>query len=275
MQKSLKIMEWNINQRLNHSKANMPEWIADVISNKKMDIVIVTECYKGNNWEHVKKNAFDKKYIVFESNNNQINNDVAIAINTDKLTPIYSKSYVSSDHNVPDCLEVKCKIKESNVEIMIVGIRIHASASDQEKEREFQLVIDEVKDENMVIIGGDFNNNRRGYHKPGCWHINRIDTIIDTKFVRLTPAGSSIYKEYSNDVDYEFAEDHFLVRGIETKHFNLNPYDRSFCDNDRMIYRWGNDFQKYLGKDKNGKNMYDNVSDPYPDHAILTAEIEV
>lgn len=274
MQNILSIMEWNINQRLNHSKKDMPEWIAKVISNNDMDIIILTECYRGNNWEVIKKIAFNKKYAVFESGNNGINNDVTIAINTERLNPIYAKAYFSCDHNVPDHLEVKCKA-QNNIEIMIVGIRIHATASDQEKERELKFILDGVKDENIVIIGGDFNNNRRGYNKRGCWHINRIDMVINNEFARMIPAGSSIYIENSNNVDYEFVEDHFQIKGIETKYFKLNPYDRSFCDKDRMIYKWGNDFQKYLGKDKNSNNVYDSVPEPYPDHAILTAKIEV
>lgn len=39
--------------------------------------------------------------------------------------------------------------------------------------------------------------------------------------------------------------------------------------NDTVIYKWGKDFQEFLGKDKSGKNMYDSVSPPFPDHAIL------
>lgn len=274
MQNLLKIMEWNINQRLNHSKKDMPEWIAEVISNKDMDIVVLTEWYKGNNWEVVKKNAFNYKYTVFESSNNGINNDVAIAINTEKLTPIYAKSYFSFDHNVPDHLEVKCKTK-NNIEVMIVGIRIHATASDQEKEKELNLILNGLKDENIVVICGDFNNNRRGFSKLGYWHLSRIDELINNEFVRMTPSGSSIYVENTYNIDYEFAEDHFLIKGIETKNIELKPYDRSFCDKDRVIYKWKNDFQKYLGKDQKGKNIYDCVPDPYPDHAILTAIIEI
>lgn len=35
----LKIMEWNINQRMNYSGKNMPNWIADVITNEAADIL--------------------------------------------------------------------------------------------------------------------------------------------------------------------------------------------------------------------------------------------
>ena len=45
----LKIMEWNINQRMNCSNENMPNWIATVITNEAADIIALTEVYKGNN----------------------------------------------------------------------------------------------------------------------------------------------------------------------------------------------------------------------------------
>ena len=61
----LKIMEWNINQRMNYSGKNMPNWIADVITNEAADIIALTEVYKGNNWENVKTAAFNSNYVVF------------------------------------------------------------------------------------------------------------------------------------------------------------------------------------------------------------------
>lgn len=54
----IKIMEWNINQRLGITQQDMPKWIADVIAEKKADIIALTEVYKGNNWESIKNNAF-------------------------------------------------------------------------------------------------------------------------------------------------------------------------------------------------------------------------
>lgn len=272
----MRVLEWNINHRLGHSKIDMPEWVADVISGKDADIFILTEvCSKVPNWEEQKKKAFNsKEYLVFTSNNQGYNNDVLIAVKKEKIEVLHSKSFFADSHKAPDHLQLKCKCKESGQEFTVVGMRIHSSAKDPEKRKELELILNDLNNSEIAIIAGDFNNNRRGYNATNCWHLSGIDQIIKGKFQRMTPNGSSIYTEnpYQNNVLYEFPEDHFFVKGI--KSIVVKPYDRSFCDKDRKIYKWNNDFQKYLGKQK-GKNMYDCVPDPYPDHAILEADFEV
>jgi endonuclease/exonuclease/phosphatase family metal-dependent hydrolase len=283
------IMEWNVNQRLDFSKKDMPVWIADVIKEKekKADIVILTELFKERNWPEVKTRAFGTDYYVFESQNQGEQNDVAIAISKFKLDVIYAKTYFSSDHSAsdhsaPDHLEVMCRVKGTDKEFLVVGMRVHAMITDEKKEKELKLVLDAIKDEKVVIIGGDFNNNRRGYDAPERWHIKRLDEIISCYgFKRKTPDGSSIYQE-SKSVDvkdnkstekYEFAEDHFLIKGIESDNFNLNPYDRAFCAKDRGVYKWRNDFNNY--NDKKGSDVLQSVAPPYPDHAILSADFKL
>lgn len=105
--------------------------------------------------------------------------------------------------------------------------------------------------------------------------MTEIDKIINGQFVRKTPERSSIYKDVDTNDNLCFAEDHFLIKGINENTFTLYPYDRSFTNNDKKIYQWGNDFQQYMGKDENGKNRYNSVPDPYPDHAILKAKFEL
>ena len=63
----LKIMEWNINQRLNYAGVDIPDWISEVILEKKADIIALTEVYRGDNWECIKKKSFNSNYAVFES----------------------------------------------------------------------------------------------------------------------------------------------------------------------------------------------------------------
>ena len=152
----------------------MPMWVTDVIINEKADIVILTECSnKVKNWPIIKNIAFnEQEYIVFESNNLQVKqNDVVIAVNKNKISVLYSKSHFSNNGSVPDHLEVKCICKETNKEFVVVGMRIHAGGiSDKGKETEFRMVLDGLKDEKIVIIAGDFNNNRRGYNKIRLCH---------------------------------------------------------------------------------------------------------
>ena len=49
----VKIMEWNINQRLNYAKEDAPEWICDYIDNN--GIVVLLEIHRGNNWDKIKE----------------------------------------------------------------------------------------------------------------------------------------------------------------------------------------------------------------------------
>lgn len=269
----VKIMEWNINQRLNYAKEDAPEWICDYIDNN--GIVVLLEIHRGNNWDKIKERAFGDRYDIFESENSK-ENDVLIAISKKlklKETPVFC---LSKDHSVPDFLEVKCETK-NNEKFVIVGMRIHAvNIKDSEKENEFRFVLDKVKEEKNVIICGDFNNNRRGFIEDNKWNIRIIDEIIKNyDFHRKTPNGSSIYEEKKTNDAYEFAEDHFFIKGNSIQWTGLNNYSREFCNKSSSIYRWKHDFQLYLGKDELGISRYENIQPPYPDHAILSGSFSV
>lgn len=270
----LKIMEWNINQRMNYSDRNMPNWIGEVIANESADIIALTEVYKGNNWVNIKTEAFNSNYVVFETSNNSAGqNDVAIAININKLNVIYAKTYFPMTQVIPDYLEVKCKAKETDKEFIFICIRIHASVSDNIKRKELEHIMVAAEDKSTVIVCGDFNNYRRGFFN-NVWCLTEIQNICKkNNFIVKTPDGSSIYGEKPNKMDFEFPEDHFLLKGIKEKNFTLLAYDRDFVEKEKTIYKWGRDFQVYLGKDPDGNNIYDTVPPPFPDHAILKGKV--
>ena len=271
---SFKVLEWNINHRQGHSGKKMPEWVVTVIreDHADADIIILTECSSNvPNWETMKKRMFvDGKYLVFESSNNQGHqNDVVIAVKKERFSVKYTKSHYSANPDTADHLEVTCKT-EAGTELTVIGMRIHSydkvtDANDEKKRTAFQSIINDVKNDKIVIIGGDLNNYRRGCPKRK-WCLGRIDEICQRNgFMRYTPHGSSIYENYTEDHPYAFAEDHFIVKGVES--VQLLPYDRSFVNEDKTIYRWGQDFQINFGGN--------NIDDPYPDHAILMAEITI
>ncbi len=272
----IKIMEWNINQRLNYAKRDIPKWIADIILENSADLIALTEVYKGNNWEDIKNAAFASNYAVFETNNAQVcQNDIVVAVNTNKLDVVYTKAYFPYKEGIPDYLEIKCKSKKTGKKFIFVCVRIHASVSDEVKINELSHVLESLINDDTVIICGDFNNNRRGFKESGRWHLLKIDEMIKQyNFERKTPEGSSIFKESQGNLEYEFADDHFLLKGIDENDFNLMPYDRSFVRKDK-IYKWGSDFQVYLGKDINGKCIYESIPAPFPDHAILKSVVEI
>ena len=274
---SFKVLEWNINHRQGRSQKYMPEWVATVIREDyaDTDIIILTECSSNiPNWDTIKKRIFeDKEYLVFESFNNQGHqNDVVIAVKKERFSVKDTRSHYSANPDTADHLEIKCKTK-AGTELTVIGMRIHSydkvtDANDEKKRIAFQSIINDVKNDNIVVIGGDLNNYRRGCQTRK-WCLRRIDEICQKNgFMRYTPHGSSIYKDYTEDDPYAFAEDHFIVKGVES--VQLLPYDRSFVNKDKTIYRWGQDFQVNFGG-----NNYGHIDDPYPDHAILMAEITI
>lgn len=273
----MKIIVWNLNHRLGYGSTNMPEFVAETIREKKSDIIILTECCNRIlNWQELKNKMFrSDPYLVFQSDNDQgQENDVMIAVNKDAVDVISSMSYFANGHTAPDHLQLVCKEKETKKEFVVAGIRIHSdrNLSNIDKNRQLELVLNNLSKYETAILAGDFNNYRRGFHDAE-WSLDAIDVLGEKyAFSRYTPDGSSIYKEYLNNDDYAFAEDHFLTKGVG---IDLKPYDRSFCDKDSSTYIWGHDFQKDYGKDSGGKFCYESIPTPFPDHAILEAEIQL
>jgi len=272
----MKVIEWNINHRYGHSKKKMSKWIKDVIDEEKATIIVLTEAsFKIPNWEDEYRNLFDRnKYYVFCSNNTAVgNNEVTIAIEKDCFNIEYIKSYLSEGHLYPDHLEVHCIHKITKKKFVVVGVRIHAmNISNQQKREEFNTVLESVKYDENVMIVGDFNNYRRGFD-DSYWCLSKIDELATKEgFSMYTPQGGSIYKD--NDGAYSFPEDHIFIKG--QLNINTCKYERSlFTNRDTTVYKWKTDFQKYRGKDKNGEYLYDNIDDPFPDHAIIEADFDI
>lgn len=268
----MKVIEWNINHRTGHLGIQMPSWVKTVIHNKNADIIVLTESSRGvPNWDSERNRAFDRKrYYVFESQNYLLGqNDVTIAINKELFEVESVFFYPSDGHEYPDNLEIDCVEKKTNKKITIVGIRIHASASDIEKRKELGIILDSIVKKDRIILMGDFNNYRRGFVN-NTWCLSELRNISTEKGFNLyTPDGGSIYED--NNGDYSFPEDHILTRGnvIVEKY----DYDRDFVSNDPSVYKWGRDFQKYCGKSENGKSIYESIIEAYPDHAILETDL--
>lgn len=273
----MKIIEWNINHRLGHSKKDMPKWVKEVVQNKKADIIILTETsFKVINWEVEYLDLVDReKYYVFCSNNTQVgNNEVTIAIKKNIFDVVYVKSFFSNEHTYPDHLEVSCTHKETGKKLVIIGMRIHAiEITNKQKKEEFETILKSTRDEKNVIIAGDFNNYRRGYQNCE-WCLTKVKELAkDEGFDMFTPSGGSINGD--NKGEYSFPEDHIFVKGDSIKVDKLYDYDREFVKKAPDIYQWKTDFQHYKGKDKNGNNKYDKIDDPFPDHAIIEANFHI
>lgn len=264
----LRVCEWNINHRKGQSNNNMPKWVMGYILEPNYDIIILTECCeKIPNWFQEKK-RLEERYFVFSSSNLQgEQNDVTIAVKKDTISVISTQSFFSSSHDVPDHLEARCKCKETGKQFSVVGMRIHAiDITDKEKCEELELVLNSLKDVGRVIIGGDFNNNRRTC-PPREWNMAELYKMCERKgFQVYTPDGASFARDVPTDDEHCFAEDHFIIKGVFCEEAK---YIRNFTDRDKSIYKWGRHFQTEKNWDKPGNH----VEDPYPDHAVLEGTI--
>lgn len=271
----MKVIEWNINHRIGHLGTQMPTWVRKVIQEKSADIIVLTETSRRvPNWDFERNSTFGSdRYYMFESQNSMLRqNDVSIAISKEFFEVENVFFYPSYNHKNPDNLEIDCIEKKTNKKITVVGIRIHDSASNKEKREELHIILDSVASKDRVILVGDFNNYRRGFLNKD-WCLNELRNCSNGKgFNIYTPDGGSIYTD--NSGDYSFPEDHILTKGkvvIE----KLYDYDRGFVSKDPIIYKWGRDFQKYIGKDDNNKPIYESIIETYPDHAILEADFKL
>lgn len=272
----MKIIEWNINHRAGQIVREMPEWVSEYIQEKHADIVVLTEVsFRIPNLEEQMKNMFNmSEYNVFYSFNTQNNqNDLVIAIKKESFDFISQQSFSSNAGKYPDNLIVSCIHKETGKKIMIVGMRIHALhgvRDNNEKREEFKNMLDYLKDKDNVIIVGDFNNYRCGYHDPNhIWDLENVKSLGNSYNYRMyTPEGGSIYCDHYNDKAQYFPEDHIFVKGQVKVTKTL--YDRDFVNKDKMIYKWGKDFQGQFDGRKSPK-----INPPYPDHALLECELSI
>lgn len=124
------------------------------------------------------------------------------------------------------------------------------------RRKQMEYVYSTLDDYSTVIIAGDFNNYRRGTNLSN-WNINEI-TCGRKEYNRYTPTGQSIYECEKNNVDLEFAEDHFVTKGCVIKDF---VYDRTFIYWEKHVYCEKMDF----GDWKKLKG--------FPDHAIIYGDI--
>ncbi len=269
----ISIVEWNINQQGGTGAGVIPHWVKDEING--FDIVVLTEfcgtgtCSNGRNKFIADLESYGYQCAASENppgcNRIGSRNDILIAVKSTRLS-IRQVSWVPCyDSNrdldsIPENLRVDIDCGGSL--LSVIGIRIKALDNYKLRKQEFLWVMDQIREiENPIIITGDFNNFRRGTTERS-WNKTVIHELsMKERFNLHTPKGSSITKEHPPK-EYEFPEDHFLVRNAEI----CEPvYDRSFTRRDKSIYRWGRDFCEQWQR---GTNQ-EAVKPPFPDHAIL------
>lgn len=284
----LRIMEWNINGRSGYSCAYaIPPFIADIIVKQKVDIVVLNEFVLTAGWSYL-KNVMEKEFILYTSTYVTGQNGIFIAVkkNIDGLDSNATKicSDIDSDQpEKPNFLQVTVNYKSNLLTIIGTRIRISDSSKVDYQERKVQIdsLVDHSADiKNNVIIIGDFNNSKI------CGDENKSYNDVKESY-HYTSRGelSVLYDTYN----YHIIKDTFEHHGFSV--FTPNKGKWSWVDSyknkykqDHIISRGVRVSEKeyswfYVNKD-NGygylkQEDYKSNLVGYPDHAILTADIEL
>ena len=264
---SKKICVWNINSATNKNIFT-PEFVGEEIKYQDSDFFILTEFCKTRNYKSfIQTYLVNKGYDYVLSNNTANHNDILVAWKKDRYTMLEKVNNIETNHTTPNFAYVK--LKDTNgFEFVLSGVRITIE-SYENREKQLRFVLDTLKSYDRVIIGGDFNCLRRGTTKRK-WNISILSQISkQAGFKLVTPKGQSIFEENAISEEYEFAEDHFVVKNMLIEN---EVYDRDFTDRYKDVYTHGKNFSVYDFASR--RKMWSiNFGSGIPDHAILSGSI--
>lgn len=113
--------------------------------------------------------------------------------------------------------------------------------------------VKDIKDPSLVI--GDFNNCKTGY----LYNRNNVKwgfSFIKKSFKDIGFKASTPNEGFSWSCN-KFKLDHIFARGVNV---TTKPYSWAFMEHEKEVYNTGNNYKP---------------ESPYPDHAILIAEIDI
>ena len=263
-----KILVWNINSATNRN-ISTPDFVGEEIQKQKSDFIVLTEFCRTKNYEEFCQKYIDSCYNYIISNNPLSHNDVLVAWKKDKYDMISFENTVITNKVTPNFAYVVLKDR-NGFEFVLAGIRITIESYDN-RAKQLQFALDRLKSFPHVVLGGDFNCLRRKTSKIK-WNIRILSRkSAQYGFDLITPIGQSIYAEAACCESYEFAEDHFLVKGLEIKN---EIYDRDFTTRNNSVYLHGRNFYVYDFALK--RNIWSvDVGSGIPDHAMLIGEVSM
>jgi exonuclease III len=301
----MKLFVWNINQR--RSGQEIPLFVSEEIMNAdkedKADIVVLTEFISAAHKENIEKfiESLNEKYECFYNIDRKDGNGVLIAIRKDFVRsnnvkinkPIECMEINNKkQQEQPNFLQLDMIVNEKPISIIGTRIRIGTTCRSDLIERREQVLslidhIDELKRKEKdkkkyknIIIAGDFNNlkiygkeseyyltERKHYHGKVLfdtynYHILKDDFFNYAEMNVSTPESESELTWSwvgKGRCKPKFKEDHIILKGFKVS-------DKK--------YSW--DFVK---KDNGYGDLkpedYKSHLVGFPDHAILTADVEL
>lgn len=263
-----KICVWNVNCATN-KEITMPDFIGAELQEQNSEFIVLTEFCKTKNYKEFCQKYFDNDYNYIITNNSAKHNDILLAWKKDKYNIVKSNNNIFTNSITPNFAYVVLKDK-TGFEFVLAGIRITIESYENRVKQLF-FALDSLKSFSHVVLGGDFNCLRRKTSERK-WNITVLSRISKQYgFNLFTPEGQSIYAYKAFCEAYEFAEDHFVVKGLEVKN---EIYDRNFTIRNSNIYLYGKDFSVY--DSTLGRNIWSiDVGSGVPDHAILSGNLYV
>lgn len=283
----LKIIEWNIHGAASmgwNNKYEIKKFVVDRIISEKAQIVILNEFVISIGWDYFQSELTKNEYIWFIAHTSS-QNGILIAINTnieglsiEKIKKYEGNNITSivNDHikEQPNFLQVKLEI--NNQSVYIIGIRIRDDESYKNKMKQFEEILKQLKTigkDEVVMISGDFNHGAIKYESDENYNYednSRKDynyqmmrkLFKDLNLDSHTPDYGSYGRKFSWVMKFQnikVKEDHIITKKVKVTSID---------------YLW--DFIT-------SENGYGNLKpEDYksnliglPDHAILTATIEI
>lgn len=270
---SRKVLGWNINQRSGLGK-EIPELVFRELLEQDADVIVLTEVVKNDSLSVFIQKMREAGYEAAISKNENTN-EVCILWKAEiyQLLNVDDSLITAKENDNPNYLMVELKDKNDN-KFNVVGYRIRVGSKESANEFEGRARQMKIVTDKLAALGGptmvvtDSNNLRRGATRKE-WNLSVLDSMLaDVGFIRNTPEGSSIYAETAVSLEYEFAEDHIITKGIEVIDAQ---YDRNFVKRDTDVYMWGKDFTKNI----EGTCVYKQIRVGFPDHAIVKGYFKI
>jgi hypothetical protein len=255
-------MAWNIHGAGGYGNYAIPNFVADKILNKNVDIAIIVEFITGKGWDYL-IGTLEKSYDIFISPYTSGINQVMIALKKEKgfeVKRILTENPIEKEK--PEFLQVETKLEGKS--FAIIGVRIKTQG--KQIDSQFEFLKDHLKtlENSNVLCAGDFNvwktplSKKLKLDKTSKYNIFTPEySMVDGDFNTLD-TWSAVIKNSKDEVGKALI-DHIIAKGLGIKD---------------LKYSW--DFVSE-------KNGYGNLKpEDYksdlvglPDHAILSATVEL
>ncbi|WP_125545007.1 endonuclease/exonuclease/phosphatase family protein [Levilactobacillus lindianensis] len=269
---TLKILEWNINQRSSGKK--IPAYVATEILAKKPDVIVLVE-FKGYNnarWLTSQLSNYFTQYYdsVPDSSGYNTGQGIFVGLISSKFKKPtkYDVSYATAQIQ-PNWLKIHSTLKD-NQKLDIIGVRIQVDDSSlsglRGRKEEIKWLLEQNKDCERQFIVGDWNFGPHRTDYVPEYKINWQDIIY---LIRDLGYLKTDYSPYSpNGTSFKnFRLDWLVTKGVSVNTSSeYNKLDWGFAQNNSKNYING-----YMIPE--GYFVADTP--PYPDHAIFTAEINL